>query len=105
MLQTKHGEISSVTVLGRRWTSRAGTTYHSAQILVNGETVANTGQHSGYGEGYIQTACTWLESNGYMPDREHHDNGSAEAPWLYFRDDRGVAWNAQAIDVSRERDL
>jgi hypothetical protein len=98
--------MKSLTIIGRRWFQRGpGNTYHTAQIIVDGKTVHKSIKSYGYGDMYVETATQWLEANGYMPDREHHANGSAEPAWRYFRDERGIAYEAQAIDVSRERDL
>lgn len=98
--------MQSLTIIGRRWFSRPnGNTYHTAQIIVDGETVAKTPMQYGYGNQYVWTAGQWLEDNGYMPERKHHDNGSGESLFTYFRDDRGVAYEDITIDVDRKRDL
>lgn len=97
--------MQSVVVVGRRWFQRTyGNTYHTALIVVNGQTVAKTPKAYGYGDHYLQTAGDWLEQNGYMPGREHYPHGGAEPLWSYCRD-RGIAYTAEPIDVTRERDL
>ncbi len=99
-------QVKSVTIIGKRWFQKTyGNTYNTVQIIVDGETVAKLPKAYGYGDYYAQRAEDWLEENGYMPGREHHENGSKEPGWRYFRDDRNIPYNYQAIDVSREKDL
>ena len=98
--------MKSLTIIGRKWFQRSyGNTYHTAEIIVNGISVVKTPLAYGYGDQYLESAAQWLEDHGDMPNRRHHKNGSAEPLWQYFREDRGVAYTAVAIDVSRERDL
>lgn len=100
-MKTKNGNITSVTVIGRRWfAKRYGNTYHTAQVLINGVSVHKSEEQYGYGQQYEQTAGMWLEANGYMPGRKPN-----QPLWQYFRDDKKVAWSSQAIDVGREKDL
>lgn len=98
-------KTKSITIIGRRWFNRGpGNTYHSAEIIVNGELVGGIDFAYGYGEQYLQNAADWLEANGYMPDREHHQNGSADPLWYYCRE-RGIQFVYSVSDVSRKKDL
>lgn len=95
----------SITVIGRRWFNRGpGNTYHSAEILVNGKRVGGIDFAYGYDDAYLQNAADWLEANGYMPDRDHHANGSADPLWAYCRD-REIEFAYSVSDVSRRKDL
>jgi hypothetical protein len=99
-------EVNNIVVQGRRWFSRThGNTYFTATILINGEFATKIGPSYGYDSYYVQAADDWLEENGYMPDREHHQGGSAEPGWRYFRDDRKIPYSYSAVDVARKRDL
>jgi len=99
-------EIKSVTILGRRWFQKTyGNTYFSAIALVNGKEVASIDFQYGYGSYYEQAMADKLEDLGYMPDRNHHENGSSESAWSYFRDKHGVEWHSEAVDVQRKKDL
>jgi len=105
-MKTKYGEIVSVTVLGRRWFQKTyGNTYHTAQVLVNGEYVWKSGKTYGYGDHYVQTAEAWLHAHGYMPRRKKSRTGPGEPAWQYYRERHGVAWTTQVVDVAREKDL
>lgn len=96
----------SVQIIGRRWFQRTyGNTYFSAEAYVDGERVASIDYAYGYGDHYVQAMTDKLEELGYMPDREHHGNGSSEPGWHYFRDRHGLKYNATASDVARKRDL
>lgn len=98
-------KTKSITVIGRRWFNRGpGNTYHSAEIIVNGERVGGIDFAYGYGEMYLQNAADWLEANGYMPDREHHQNGSADPLWHYCRE-HGIQFVYSVTDVQRKKDL
>src|SRR5262245_50331830 len=99
-------KVQSVTILGRRWFHRGpGNTYHSAQIIVNGKIIHKIDFRYGYGNQFEWEACDWLEANGFMPDRKHYQSGSAEPGWQYFRDQRGIAWLTEAIDVRTRKEL
>ena len=97
--------IKSVRVTAWRWFQASyGNTYFTAKIYVNGAHVATIGETYGYGNHYETVAAKWLESAGYMNGREHHANGSAEPAWRYFQD-RGIAFESDAKDVKRRRDM
>ncbi len=88
----------SISIIGRRWFQRsAGNTYHSAQVVVNGEQVHDTGIHYGYGDQYLQTAAAWLVENDYLPE-------NARPLSLYCREN-GIAFTGFVSDVAREKDL
>lgn len=96
----------SVTIIGRRWFERVnGNTYHTAQIIVDGELIGKTPFQYGYGNQFEWNAWSWLEEHGYMPNREHSKNGSAEPGWRYFRDKHGLKYYVEVIDVKRKKDL
>lgn len=60
-------KVKSITVIGRKWFDKInGNTYHTAQIMVNGETVGNIPFSYGYDSMYEQNASTWLKENGYI---------------------------------------
>jgi hypothetical protein len=97
---------SSVTIIGRRWFEKTnGNTYNTAQIIVDGEPVHKTDFQYGYGNQFEWIALQWLEENGYMPDRRHYPNGGGAPGWQYFRDERGLNYHVEAIDVQRKKDL
>jgi len=97
--------MNSIAVIGSRWFQRStGNTYHTAEIIIDGETVYRTPEKYGYGNQFLATAAEWLEKNGYMPGRTHHDNGSKES--LYWYCDRmRIVFTYSTVDVSRKRDL
>jgi hypothetical protein len=96
----------SVTIIGRRWFEKTnGNTYHTATIYIDGEMVHKLPFQYGYGNQFEWNAVQWLDENGYMPEREHHKNGSAEPGWAYFRDKHGLTYHVETIDVQRKKDL
>lgn len=95
-------KVESITIIGRRWFRRGpGTTYHTAEIVLNGETVHKTPKQYGYGDQYADTAFRWLLSQGIIPPPEH----PYESHWRHIRDNLGIPYSYRAIDVARERDL
>ncbi len=89
--------MKSLHIEGRRWFQRTyGNTYHSARIFIDGEMVANTGRHYGYGDCFLQTAIDWLKANGYVPQ-------SAEYGTYYLRETLGGTYSV--ADVGRQKDL
>ena len=102
--------ITAINVLGRRWFCKsAGNTYNTAEVTVY--FADGSADHFkvpfgyGYENHYAQRAEDELERRGYMPDREHYPNGGTQPAWQYFRDDRGINYTYQAVDVARKRDL
>lgn len=91
--------IKTVTVHGRRWFRRGpGTTYHSAQIFINGKLVHEIPYAYGYSDDYLWNAFRWLEKNGYIDKTEN------EPPWV-TAEREGFKLDYDVIDVPRKRDL
>lgn len=90
----------SVTVIGRRWFDRGpGNTYHSVQVLVNGEIVYQNPFEYGYESAYIQTAMKWLAANYKMPKKFDE-----QSPMWRLRD-HGILVVTSVADVNRKKDL
>lgn len=95
----------SVLVLGRRWFERTnGNTYHTAEVLVDGVSVAVCLFAYGYGGQYLQSAEAELKRLGYMPGVKTYGNGCTEGAWQYF-DRMGIHYSSEVIDVPRKKDL
>ena len=93
-------KFRSLEILGRRWFQRSyGNTYHTTEIILDGELVHKTPRAYGYGDQYVQSAAEWLVREGYLSPLW------AGKPLWQLRDDLGIKYRAQAIDVPRERDL
>lgn len=91
--------IKELTIHGRRWFRRGpGTTYHSAQIFINGKLVHEIPYAYGYSDDYLWNAFRWLEKNGYIEKTEN------EPPWV-TAEREGFKLNYDVIDVPRKRDL
>jgi hypothetical protein len=89
--------MTSLVILGRRWfDKRYGNTYHTATIIVDGETVHTSDVTYGYGDAYLQTAAEWLRRNDYP------QAGWPLSVWCRMS---GIAFTYSAADVSRKRDL
>jgi hypothetical protein len=92
--------IKKVEVYGRRWWCRGpGNTYHSVQILVDGQHVATIDFVYGGGDQYMWTARDWLSKNGYLMAHDHH-----EALWR-IAEKQGFQFIQDVMDVKRKRDL
>jgi hypothetical protein len=97
-------KVRSILVIGRRWFQRGpGNTYHTAQVVVNGKTVHKSTRQYGYGESYLQTAQSWLESNGHIMS-ECYANGNRATLWQTC-ERLGIAFEKVTIDVERQADL
>ena len=91
----------SIAIIGRRWFQRTyGNTYHTTEIIVDGETVHVTPRQYGYGDAYTDTAFAWLISSGLIPQPP-----SRESHFSWIRDQLGIAYSYRAIDVERQKDL
>jgi hypothetical protein len=91
----------SITVIGRRWFRRGpGNTDHTAEIIVDGETVHRTPIQYGYGDQYADTAYQWLLNSGIVPKPVRED-----VHWRHIRNDLGISYTYRAIDVQRQKDL
>jgi len=90
--------MKSITILGRRWFQKsAGNTYHTVQVLIDGELKFQSERTYGYGNQYVDTACDWLEQNGY------YLNGK-EPIWSVC-EQLGIKLHYSCADVDRKRDL
>lgn len=94
----------TVTVYGRRWCDKFGNVTHTVIVHADGRELMRIGETGGYEDHYEQTAAEAMEAAGLMPGREHHANGSSEAPWRYW-ERHGVTYNRSAVDVPRRKDL
>lgn len=95
----------ALTIIGRRWFQKTyGNTYHTAQVILDGNTIGKTYKHYGYGDQYIDSAFALLESKGLIEPRTRHANGSHEAHWQWA-ERTGTTLECTAVDVPREKDL
>lgn len=96
--------MQSLTIIGRRWFNpREGNTYWSGRAIVDGETVASCEFAYGYGDHYRDEL--WREVVAKLGlDAERYQSGGIEGPSRWCRRN-GVAFNCEAIDVARKRDL
>jgi hypothetical protein len=98
-------QLKSLHIHGRRWFERTnGNTYHTVAIFVNGRSIHKTERVYGYGSQYQQSACEWLDANGYLPDIERYKWGGTESLWRYC-DRRSIPFVDEVDDVPRRKDL
>ena len=92
--------IESITVIGKRWFDKIyGNTYHTANILVNGDIVGNIPFNYGYGDMYIQNASKWLQDHKYIEsDRDY-------IPLSVYCRENGIVYHSFVTDVTRKKDL
>lgn len=97
--------MKTLTVLGRRWFQETtGNTYHSCQVIVDGETIGKVTYAYGYGSHYLQTATNILMCKGLVPDIEHNKCGGPEPLWRYC-EKHSIAFCDNCADVARKKDL
>lgn len=98
----------SVCIIGRRHFDGCNT-YCTAQIFLAFRKAPQVLLHSEYetggGDYYEQAAAEVIEAAGHMPGRDKYPWGGSAPAWQYFRDNRGVAYHAEAADVKRKKDL
>lgn len=93
----------SIRINGRRW-FRRGNTYHSVEIIVDGETVHVVPYVYGYDNQYEQTARSWLKREGYLPGIEDVAGRCSEPLWRYCQR-VGCQYQSGVEDVRRKKDL
>lgn len=95
----------SIEINGRRWFRKGpGNTYHSVQIVVDGEVVHVVPYAYGYDRQYEETARAWLKREGYLPGIEDEPGRPGESLWRYC-ERVGCQYRDTVQDVSRKRDL
>ena len=95
--------MKTLDILGRRWFSKAGNTYHTAEIRIDGTRVHYSDVCYGYGDHYQQTARDWLLADGCCTGLAHDIAGYDSLHW--FCRDNGIELVARAVDVGLKRDL
>ena len=95
--------MKSLVIIGRRWFQKSyGNTYHTAEVIVDGETIGTTKEEYGYGDQYIQSARDLLVEKGIIPDNNAAVN--CQPLWRYC-EQNNISREFRAIDVPREKDL
>ena len=95
----------SITIIGRRWFQKTnGNTYHSAEIVVNGEQVHKIDYAYGYDQKYSYNAKLWLTEHGYLPGIHEKPGTPGESLWRYC-ERLGITLVDTVSDVRRKRDL
>lgn len=92
--------MQSLTLIARRWFDRkAGNTYHSVTVLIDGTEVHTSGMHYGYDRHFEQTALEWLLYSEKVPQ------SFRDKPLSLACREAGIAFTSNVSDVSRKRDL
>jgi hypothetical protein len=98
-------KMSSLVLVGRRWFGRTnGNTYHSCEIIVDGNCVHKIDYAYGYGRQYEDNAKIWLDQSGYLPGREKRDGTPGESLWRYC-ERHSIIYTNTVTDVQRKKDL
>ena len=98
-------EIESIGLIGKKWFQRSfGNTYHTTQIVLNGELIHYTDKTYGYGDQWEQTGKDWLYENKFLPDLETYKWGGSEHLRMYC-ERKGISYFRSVSDVQREKDL
>jgi len=90
-------KLYSVYVIGRLWMNKNGNTYHTSQIIVNGQNVHKTDKTYGYGDQFLSTAEEWLIENNYI--------SSAKDLSYEKRKESGIIYGYESTHVTRKKDL
>ena len=95
----------SIEINGRRWFRRGpGNTYHSVEIIVDGEVVHVVPYAYGYDQQYEWTARSWLRQAGYLPGLIENSKGTSESLWSYCQR-VGCQYQSSVENVRRKKDL
>lgn len=101
--------FGQITVIGRRWFDRrAGNTYHSVCVYVDGVNVGSNPFAYGYGDCYRQTAHEILQAAGYYAKTSNDlPNGSSRDYSEFFSNviDYRNKFVFSVSDVGRKKDL
>jgi len=98
-------ESHTLKLVGRRWTSRTyGNTYHTVDVYLDGELIAESERQYGYGDGYIQTGIELALANSDLPPLQEYPNGGYEAVWQWA-ERNNIKTEYHVTDVARQRDL
>ena len=97
--------MKTLTLIGKRWFNRrCGTTYHSVEIIVDGNHVHYIPLAHGYDQQWEYNGMLWLEANGYLPGRKKKSGTPGEAIWRYC-ERFGIVYTYSVTDVQRKKDL
>jgi hypothetical protein len=97
--------MTSLVIVGRRWFDRVnGNTYHSAEMVIDGECVGKVPMTYGYGDQYIDSAFDYLEKKNLIPLRERYITGSKEQPYQWV-ERTGIKVFSTASEVRSKKDL
>lgn len=93
-------EKNFYVIKARRWFDKPnGNTYHSAEVIKNGESIGKVPYTYGYGSHYEQTALEILEKIGEVKEKEFHHLWQ----WIESIGKENVYIDLQ--DVRRKKDL
>ena len=99
----------SVTILVRRWFERAnGNTYFSASALVDGVPVEGIPFKYGYGSHGECCMRDKLVRDGHIAapkGRTDDGRSNGACPSIHVRDELGLNYHCETVDVPREKDL
>ena len=91
----------NITVIGKRWFHRGpGNTYHSVEVIVNGQSVYTNPYSYGYGDHYVQTAMEYLKQAYKFPKGFDVDRSP-----MWQLHDLGINVITRVSDVQRKKDL
>jgi len=99
--------MKNINIVGRRWfDKRAGNTYHSTEIIVDGLSIHKVPYAYGYGQQFLWTAFEWLNENWELPNprstNPHSGGKEHPADWC---ERNGIALDYDCSDVKRKKDL
>lgn len=99
----KRKKMHSLVLVGRRWWNRrTGNTYHSVEIIVNGNPVQKIPYSFGYGQQYEDSAAEWLDANGYMPGRLAFESSGGKEQIGWYCERNKIQLYRTVTDVTRK---
>ena len=88
-------KINTLEISAKKWYQKSyGNTYHTVKVIVNNDTVLESGITYGYGKHYLATAANLLRDNGYNVPESNQEAYSMMLKYPY-----------DEVEVSRKRDL
>jgi hypothetical protein len=102
----KRKKMQSLVLVGRRWWNRrTGNTYHSVEIIVNGNPVHKVSYAYGYDQQFEDTAANWLDTNGYMPGRLFFESSGSKEQIGWYCNRNKIQLYRTVTDVGRKGSL
>jgi len=101
-------DFNHITIIGKRYFQKTyGNTYHSVNVIVDGESIGYVPFAYGYDDHYKQTAHKILQNKGFFPITNERINGMCKDLYEFgqFVMNNREKFTFVCVDVDRKKDL